>query len=434
MPLNEEYIMNTFSKLGKKVATLGAIGVFFIMALEVVIMISPFAFFFYSVFNPIFHFLGQFSATRWTTSFFLPHMILPPTLFLQSLRVLGSVLFVTGFLLFTVCALQVYLGKIFKWGIADKGLYRYVRHPQYLALGIWGTGMAILWPRFIVLVTLSLMFILYYFLARDEERRMTNQYGASYEDYKSQRGMFLPLAIEKPVSGLFKRLAPSPALQNLVIPLLILVVVLGTGFGLRAVTVHSLPLAAQGNLTVVPILPEDATQGDKILQGVLKAEAAGALPFLEPGKSYLGYVMPPDYIMQGMIADTGDRSHLFKHHHTVTLIVDWVIHPFEHLRRPPAAHMAAMHHMDPAMVRRHHCPLQLSQAQLACDTCPYRRVIWVEVNRGQTRSLAGEEDLSLGVKRHPVGFLDINTQDGELVTAKPVQPGTAWKDVPTPEI
>ena len=115
--------MNSFSKLGKKVATLGAIGVFFIMALEVVIMISPFAFFFYSVFNPIFHFLGQFPATRWTTSFFLPHMILPPTLFLQSLRVLGSVLFVVGFLLFTVCALQVYLGKIFKWGIADRGLY-----------------------------------------------------------------------------------------------------------------------------------------------------------------------------------------------------------------------------------------------------------------------------------------------------------------------
>jgi hypothetical protein len=181
------------------------------------------------------------------------------------------------------------------------------------------------------------MFILYYFLARDEERRMTNQYGASYEDYKSpQRGMFLPLAMERPVSGLFKILAPSPALQNLVIPLFILIVVLGSGFALRTITVHSLPLAAQGNLTVVPILPEDAAQGDKILQGVLKAEAAGALPFLEPGKSYLGYIMRPDYIMQGMIADTGDRSHLFKHHHTVALIVDWVIHPFEHLRRPPA--------------------------------------------------------------------------------------------------
>ena len=38
--------MNPLTSLGKKVAILGAIGVFFLMALEVVIMISPFAFFF----------------------------------------------------------------------------------------------------------------------------------------------------------------------------------------------------------------------------------------------------------------------------------------------------------------------------------------------------------------------------------------------------
>jgi hypothetical protein len=45
--------MNPFANLGKKAAVLGAIGVFFPMALEVVIMISPFAFFFYAVFNPV---------------------------------------------------------------------------------------------------------------------------------------------------------------------------------------------------------------------------------------------------------------------------------------------------------------------------------------------------------------------------------------------
>ena len=426
--------MNSFTKLGKKVAVLGAIGVFCLMALEVVIMISPFAFFFYSVFNPVFHFLSRFDATRWITNFFLPHMILPPTLFLQGLRVLGSVLFVAGALLFIVCALQVYLGKIFRWGIADRGLYRYVRHPQYLALGLWGIGMAILWPRFVVLVTLSLMFILYYFLARDEERRMISQYGTSYEDYLSSRGMFLPLALERPAHRLFERLLPSPALRRLAIPLLIVLVVLGSGFGLRALTVHSLQLATRGNLTVVPILPEDAARGDKILAAVLADEAAGALPFLDPGKSYLGYVMPSDYIMQGMIADTGGSSHLFKHHHTAALITDWVLHPFEHLRRPPAAHMAAMHHVDPGMARRHHCPLSINRPDLDCATCPYRRVIWVEVDRGQTAPLTGEAALALGVGRHPVGFLDLDTVDGSLAAASHVKPGTAWRDVPTPEI
>ena len=169
--------------LAKRIAAAGGILFFFVMAFEVMIMISPFAFFFYSVFSPVFNFLGSHAATRWATLFFLPHMILPPTLFLQSVRVAGSVLFLLGLVTFTVCALQVYLGKIFKWGIADQGLYRYIRHPQYLALGLWGIGMAILWPRFIVLATLSVMFVLYYFLAKDEERRMLGRYGDSYRHY-----------------------------------------------------------------------------------------------------------------------------------------------------------------------------------------------------------------------------------------------------------
>ena len=145
----------------RNVAAKGGILVFFIMAFEVMIMISPFAFFFYSVFNPVLHWLQDYSATRWLTSFFLPHMILPPTLFLKFVRILGSVLFVAGSLAFAICALHVYLGKIFKWGIAAKGPYGVIRHPQYLALGLWGIGMSILWPRFLVLASLSIMFILY---------------------------------------------------------------------------------------------------------------------------------------------------------------------------------------------------------------------------------------------------------------------------------
>ena len=116
-------------KLKEKITNVTAFAsiiLFVIVAFEIMIMISPFAFFFYSVFNPIFDWLGQFPTTRWLTSFFLPHMILPPTLFLKTIRIAGSAFFIMGALLFIVCALQVYLGKLFKWGIADKGLYRYI--------------------------------------------------------------------------------------------------------------------------------------------------------------------------------------------------------------------------------------------------------------------------------------------------------------------
>ena len=188
----------------ERIAARGGIIVFFIIAFEVMIMISPFAFFFYSVFNPVLHWLDNYTATRWLTAFFLPHMILPPTLFLKAIRILGSILFVAGCITFIICALQVYLGKIFKWGIAQKGLYKYVRHPQYLALGLWGIGMAILWARFLVLASLSIMFILYYFLAKDEERRMLSLYGEGYRNYMNSSGMFLPRRIEMFLSFPFR--------------------------------------------------------------------------------------------------------------------------------------------------------------------------------------------------------------------------------------
>ncbi len=61
---------NGFKALVKTIVGRSAIVVFFVMAFEVMIMISPFAFFFYSVFAPVFNFLGQHAATKWTTRFF----------------------------------------------------------------------------------------------------------------------------------------------------------------------------------------------------------------------------------------------------------------------------------------------------------------------------------------------------------------------------
>jgi protein-S-isoprenylcysteine O-methyltransferase Ste14 len=419
---------------GKKLAFLGALGLFLLAALEVVIMISPFAFFFYSVFNPIFHFLSQSPYTRWTTMFFLPHMILPPTAFLQAVRVLGSILFVAGLITFIICALQVYLGKIFKWGIASRGLYRYIRHPQYMALGISGIGMAILWPRFIVLVTLALMFLLYYFLAKDEERRMVGLYGASYEKYLATTGMFFPAIIEKPISTLFDRLSPNPFLKSLSITVIIFVSVIGTGFLLRGITLYSLPMAVKDSITAVPILPEDSRFDGEIVKVIADNKEAAHIPFLKNGKTYLGYVMPVDYIMQGMIADTGEHFHLFKKHNTLALITDWVLHPFEHLRRPPATIMAAMHGADPQEARRHHCPLNIQQDDMECDTCSFRRVILVEIDGKAKDPRQGVGVFSLDALRTPVGYLDINAQTGEIIAMKKVGPSTAWKGVPTPEI
>ncbi len=420
-------------EMAKSIAAHGGIILFFVMAFEVMVMISPFAFFFYSVFNPFFHWLDQYAATRWLTSFFLPHMILPPTLILKSIRVLGSAFFIIGLLFFAVCALQVYLGKIFKWGIAEKGLYKYIRHPQYLALATWGTGMAILWARFIVLATLVLMFILYYFLAKDEERRMIKQYGEPYRQYMKNSGMFFPRFVEKCFS-FNGRHFQNNSLKYLVASVLILTVVIGTGFVCREITLRSLAFQAKNNLTLVPILPEDSRLSVEVLDGIFRRDAENKIDFLQDENDYLGYLMPADYIMQGMIANTGSEFHLYKKHHTLAMIIDWVLHPFEHLRRPPSVHMAKMHNVDPAIVRRHHCPVGINNPDLECENCPYRRVIIVEIGHECKKHISGGKLFSFDTIRTPVGFIDINAQTGEIVNIKLVEKATAWKDVPTPAI
>jgi protein-S-isoprenylcysteine O-methyltransferase Ste14 len=415
-------------KLAKTIAARGGIVAFFVMAFEVMIMISPFAFFFYSVFNPIFHWLGAYPATRWLTHFFLPHMILPPTLPLKVIRIAGSVLFIAGAATFIVCALQVYLGKIFKRGIASQGIYRLVRHPQYTALGIWGMGMAILWPRFIVLASLSLMFVLYYFLAKDEEGRMIAQHGDSYRAYMRRTGMFLPL-IGRARSGVQVtgfRFTPktSVAMASVV------ALVIGTGFICRSVTLDSIGLTSGDNVTLVSIMPEDHMREP----GVLKAIEGADVEFLQNDRDYIGYEMPVDYIMQGMIANTGTEHHLFKQHNTVPLIADWVLHPFAHLRRSPSAQMAKMMNVDPAVARRHHCPLTVKNETMDCATCDYRRVVFVEVDNPSNKHLTGKALFAFDTKRTPVGFIDLNTRTGLIVNSQRVDSKTAWSDVPTPAI
>ena len=428
--MRSEYLLRKL----RKVAARGGILVFFIMAFEVMIMISPFAFFFYSVFNPILHWLQDYSATRWLTSFFLPHMILPPTMFLKAVRIMGSVLFVVGSLTFLLCAFQVYFGKVFKWGVANKGLYGLIRHPQYLALGLWGTGMSILWPRFLVLASLSLMFILYYFLAKDEERRMLGQFGESYSKYMSRTGMFLPRFIEALLWAPFGFMRGN-ALKPVVVVLCLPIVVIGTGFLLRAVTLNSLPIEAIGNVTLVPILPEDGGLSRHVLKEVFSGtHLPASLSFLRSDKDYLGYVMPPDYVMQGMIANTGGAFHLHQQHHTFALIADWIFNPFEHLRRSPAEQMAAAHHVDPALARRHHCPLMINDPNLQCESCPMRRIIFLEIDHSGNGHLSKTGIFSFNATRVPICFMDINTQTGEIINVERVGTATAWMDVPTPAI
>jgi hypothetical protein len=299
-------------------------------------------------------------------------------------------------------------------------------------LGIWGIGMSILWPRFIVLASLSVMFVLYYVLAKDEEKRMLNRYGESYEKYMSNTGMFLPKEVERCFSFM-SRVVPKSPLRHVVVSLLIIATVIGSGFVLRTITLRSLPFASEANMTVLSLLQEDAVMNASAIETILQGERDGKIK-LSDNKNYLAYMMPADYIMQGMIADTGGEFHLFKQHNTFAMISEWVLHPFEHLRNSPSFHMAKMHNVDPSFARRRHCPINVDEPDLDCNACSYRRVIIDEVDDGNGKRLSGSALLSFGATRTPLYAIDLNARIGAIVNVVPVKRATAWVDVPTPSI
>jgi Phospholipid methyltransferase len=404
---------------GKRIAAGSVIFLSFIVTLEIAIMISPFAFFFYAAFNPFLLALNQSSMTRWLTAFFLPHMVAPPNGALATIRILGSVFFVAGGLIFLVCVAQVYMGKLLKKGIATKGFYTFIRHPQYLGLGMAALGLAIMWPRFLTLTLFPIMLFLYYLLAKDEERRMINRFGDSYVAYMNRTGMFFPHFIEKVLVGSPRAQRRLGFRRTILIFALLLVIVVVTGFILRAYTVHHLPLKQVNHADVIAITNEDLITAEQLLRSVLQdAAIASKLQPIENSEVHrlLAYFIPVDYVMQGMIADTGGEWKLFEQHKTIGMITEYIFHPFSHLTEGHAhhpgmgAHNLSMHE-SPAMKRR---------------------IIFVEVSAGNQVLTSPFDDFDINVVRKPLFFVDVHLHTGEILQVRNTPTGSGWGTVPTP--
>lgn len=73
------------------------------------------------------------------------------------------------------------------------GLYRYVRHPQYLGLfiALFGEGI-IHWPTLFSVALFPIIVTVYYFLARKEERAVLAEFGDEYHAYMNRTPMFIP--------------------------------------------------------------------------------------------------------------------------------------------------------------------------------------------------------------------------------------------------
>lgn len=73
------------------------------------------------------------------------------------------------------------------------GIYRFMRHPQYTGLLLVTFGLIVHWTTIPLLILWPVLVVLYYRLARWEERSMEEEFGEEYLEYKRKVPMFLPI-------------------------------------------------------------------------------------------------------------------------------------------------------------------------------------------------------------------------------------------------
>ncbi len=154
----------------------------FFVILEPVWMLLPFAGFLYGSVLQIEN-LNQNPRTAWLTHFVFP---------ILTGGWLGPALVLVGVVLFGFGAGQIYRAKWRRTGLVTTGLYRFVRHPQYIALTLLGLGILLTWGRALMFLAFFLMMFLYYYLAKSEERNCLRLFGADYERYRARTSFILP--------------------------------------------------------------------------------------------------------------------------------------------------------------------------------------------------------------------------------------------------
>lgn len=76
--------------------------------------------------------------------------------------------------------------------LVTTGIYAYIRHPQYTGFMLVTLGMIFEWATIPLLIMWPILFVIYYKLARKEERDMEKEFGVEYLKYKKKTSMFIP--------------------------------------------------------------------------------------------------------------------------------------------------------------------------------------------------------------------------------------------------
>jgi protein-S-isoprenylcysteine O-methyltransferase Ste14 len=79
-----------------------------------------------------------------------------------------------------------------KGELVTNGIYGYIRHPQYTGFLLITLAMIFEWATLPLLIMWPILAVVYYRLARKEEKDMEVEFGPHYAEYRRRTGMFLP--------------------------------------------------------------------------------------------------------------------------------------------------------------------------------------------------------------------------------------------------
>ncbi|MCZ6817664.1 MAG: methyltransferase [Planctomycetota bacterium] len=296
----------------RRLAALSTLGVYLLAILEVAVMSTPFAAYYYAAYSPVLGLLQRSAYSGWLSAFFVTHLSEPDSAFLAGFVVFGRVLAYGGLSLFVVHAIYLYWMKFGRRAVASKMLYAFVRHPQYACLMVAGLGFAIMWPRFVNLILFMAMSAAYFVLVRVEERWMLARHGAGYRDYAEGKPMFLP---GNPGGRLVRALfgwAPAGRMRGSLVATAVFTSVMASSCGLRAYSVASLrtyrPVTSPNTL-VIALDPPAAAELDDVAsraaRAVASTEGAG-------GSSTLVYLIWDAKLLRHFLIDAGVRRDVFE--------------------------------------------------------------------------------------------------------------------------
>jgi protein-S-isoprenylcysteine O-methyltransferase Ste14 len=281
---------------------------YLVIVFEILLMISPFGLYFYSVYGPTLNFLQRWPSTAWLTQFVLPHFSQTSSPLLNALPKLAWLLIGAGMVLFFGGAIPIYWAKFRRRGLVSGGLYAFIRHPQYLGLAVMGLGTFLVWPRLLVLITYITMLFLYVALARWEEERCLARFGESYCAYQARAGMFMPRSLSKRIPQILPASAGKRGAAALGLYVVVIAATIVLGFELRDYSLSTVAAYYTNDVAVLsPALLTDQELHASYQTAMADAGVLAALKAAGPARLIV-YVVPVEWDLADLPMETVHRS------------------------------------------------------------------------------------------------------------------------------